>query len=316
MVADGSSISASNITSIPLIRTPQGWIAFSAIFMAKLGSCLTLTLQQTMAAAVNGQVVVIDEKHNALLAHISNKLFIALQEESDLIVELVQNCATGNGAEQFLYLQKKLAGHSVAKEIAGIYSIVQASIRGDCISDVKKMISDNLMLQEKFSDKMLAGLIVSKLPEEFENLRDIFVERDRLPSCAEIVAKLEQRAIIHPQVNEDAYKKMAFVISPNVLCFNCNKKGDHYTRDCKEPPAGCEYCGDKAYHKKEHCFVPNDKPLPAAWKQERKEEMEQKRKEYKEKMKVNIKGESHMAMSEPSLSQMRALIENGGNLSI
>ena len=48
MVADGLSNSTSNVTSIPLIRTPQGWIAFSAIFMAKLGSCLTLTLQQTV----------------------------------------------------------------------------------------------------------------------------------------------------------------------------------------------------------------------------------------------------------------------------
>jgi hypothetical protein len=314
MVADGSSISASNVTSIPLIRTPQGWIAFSAIFMAKLGSCLTLTLQQNMAAAVNGQVKIIDEKHKALLAHISDRLFIALQDNSDLIVELVQNCTIGNGAEQFIYLQKKMAGHSVAKEIAGIYSIVQASLKGDCIDDVKKMLSDNLLLQEKFSDKMLAGLIVSKLPDEFENLRDIFIERDCLPSCADIIAKLEQRAIIRPYEKEEAHdKRFSYMISPNVICFNCSKKGDHYTRDCKEPAAGCEYCGDKAFHKTEFCFVPNDKPLPVAWKPERKQEMEQKRKEYKEKMKASS-AKSNVATIEPSLTELRLLA--GGNLSM
>jgi DNA-directed RNA polymerase subunit RPC12/RpoP len=103
-------------------------------------------------------------------------------------------------------------------------------------------------------------------------------------------------------------------VSPNLVCFNCSKKGDHYTRDCKEPPVGCEYCGDKAFHKSEYCFVPNDKPLPVAWKPERKQEMELKRKQYKEKMKAAKSAEAIVAVTEPSLTQLRALAE--GNLSI
>ena len=59
------------------------------------------------------------------------------------------------------------------------------------------------------------------------------------------------------------------------------------------------------------CWVPNDKPLPQHWSDERKEQMERKRKDYKIK-KTDEKAAALFADKdkEPSLSQMRALISD------
>ena len=73
-------------TPIPLTRTPQGWIAFSTIFKAKLGS----PLRTTLLSAINDadcsglkSLPPVDEKQSALYQHISDRLIVALENEQD-----------------------------------------------------------------------------------------------------------------------------------------------------------------------------------------------------------------------------------------
>jgi hypothetical protein len=315
MAADGPMITQEleTTTAHRLTRTPDGWRAFSSIFLAKLGAPLRASLK---AGLESEHMLATDLKQQALFEHIHDKLMVALQHEGDLVAELALNFPDCNGVKEFFYLQQFFSGQTMAKDVSMIFNIVNQELKGDCVADVKRMISSNQQMSEKFSDKLLATLIISKLPSHCNTMRDILIERETVPTCSAIVQKLEQRAILHPSTDDPLIdtttNKFAFMISPHTVCYNCNSKGKHFTRDCDQPPAGCDYCGDKAYHKTEHCLVPNDKPLPSSWKPERKEAMEKKRKEYKE-MKATTSS-VNIATTEPSLAQLRALVE--GNISL
>jgi len=195
-----------------------------------------------------------------------------------------------------------------------IFGIVYENLHNDCIQGVKKMIGLNHQMSEKFSDKLLATLIISKLPDKCDTMRQILVERETVPTCNEIVQKLVQNAILASSVEVPSHRVSLTAIAPHQVCFNCDSKGKHFTRDCDKPAADCEHCGAGVSHMTKFCFVPNDKPLPPSWKPERKAAMEEKRKAFKEK-KAGAASSSHAMLSDPSLTQMRALLEGTDRMS-
>jgi hypothetical protein len=272
------------------------------IFKAKLGVNLQASLEH---AIQNEMCIPADAKQGALFAHIHNALVIALQDEQDLVQELVELPESGNGVMEFLHLQKMFSGQTVARDVMNINSIVNTSLHTDIVTQAKKMISTNGLMQHKFSQELMVTMILSKLPAEFATIRDIIVERNELPSCNILIQKIEQHLSMNPTIEAPL---RAFMTGGKPFhCHNCDKVNAHPVGKCNEPAVGCEYCGPQAWHMKKFCWVSNDKPLPHFWSDMRKEQMENKRKEYKEKL--ADKASSLFMTSEPSLSQMWKLVE-------
>jgi hypothetical protein len=302
----------SNQHAIQLLRTPQGWKTFRAIFLAKLGARLKACLQAAEEAADKGVVAPTTNRQKDDFALISDRLLVALQENSDLINYLCEQCDVDNGPECFLALQQKFAGNTVATDLVALTKIIQSSIgAADPINEARAIVSLNNTISSthRLSDNLLAAFIVCKLPDFALSLRSIFIERDALPSTNDLIDKLEQqhefRTATTPSdevVNISMFTKSKY----QGLCFNCDAKDEHATHDCPKPPAGCEHCGDTAKHLARYCFVPNDRPLPRKWSQERKAEMEARRKAYKIK---NNKLEAQVQYADTSLNIRRIFEE-------
>jgi hypothetical protein len=308
MAADLKDLTTTTASSaaITLTRTPQGWSAFSMIFKAKLGTVLQASLEY---AIEHKQLEPADTRQAALFQHIHNSLIIALQNECDLIADLAALPAPSNGVKEYLHLQKEFAEQTIAKDLTGIASIINTSLQQNTVEQVKQMLADNRMLQQQFPSQLMVSLILSKLPAEFATIRDIIVERDELPDCATLLNKLVQHQSL--SLNQPR-SRIAFLTGKPFHCHNCDKTDAHPPQQCNKPQAGCDYCGAQAWHMTKFCWVPNDKPLPHFWSDARKEQIEKKRKEYKEKQ-ADKKASAFMAQ-EPSLSQMRELIEGSSEM--
>ena len=74
---------------IKLTRTAKGWSAFEMLFKAHLGSQLSASLNM---AIVNKMMVATDARQAALFKHIFDRLVIALENETDLIESIAENC--------------------------------------------------------------------------------------------------------------------------------------------------------------------------------------------------------------------------------
>jgi hypothetical protein len=287
-MASDSDLS-NNQHAIPLLRNSQGWKTFRALFLAKLGAKLKAVLQDAEQAAVKGKVAPATIKQKDEFSTISDRLLVALQNHSDLVNFLCEDCDVDNGPECFLALQQKLAGNTVANDLIALTKIMQSSIGADDpVAEARAIVALNNSISSthKLSDNLLAAFIVCKLPAFASSLRSIFIERDALPSTVEVIDKLEQQHEFRMATTPSTeFDKLSFFTKGKYqgLCFNCDAKDEHATHDCPKPPAGCEYCGDTAKHLSRYCFVPNDRPLPRKWSQDRKAEMEARRKEFKAK---------------------------------
>ena len=102
-------------TAHRLTRTPDGWRAFSSVFMAKLGGPLRASLR---AGLETEHMEPIDEKQMALFEHVHDKLVIALQHEDDLVAELAMNFPDCNGVKEFFFLQQFFSGQTMAKDVS------------------------------------------------------------------------------------------------------------------------------------------------------------------------------------------------------
>jgi hypothetical protein len=307
MAADSKDLTMTTAltTAISLTRTPQGWAAFDMIFKARLGTLLQATLEH---AIKNNIVEPVDARQGALFQHIHNALIIALQNESDIIADLAALPAPGNGIKEYLHLQKEMAGQTVAKDLIGIAAIVNMQLHTNTVEQVKKMLAENRQLQHQFPPQLIVSLILSKLPERFATIRDIIVERDVLPDGNTLIHKLNQHDSI---AYEQPHSATTFITGKPFHCHNCDKVDAHPPKKCDQPQVGCDHCGAQAWHMTKFCWVPNDKPLPQYWNDERKEQMEKKRKDYKIK-KAEEKAAALYADKDKefSLSQMRALMMN------
>ena len=63
------------------------------------------------------------------------------------------------------------------------------------------------------------------------------------------------------------------------FCYNCDTIG-HSLSECAVPKVTCDECGDRG-HMTKHCYVRNDKPLPAGMDAAKKQRITDKRVAYK-----------------------------------
>ena len=130
---------------IKLTRTAKGWSAFEMLFKAHLGSQLSASLNMAM---VNKMMVATDARQAALFKHIFDRLVIALENETDLIESIAENCMADNGIEAFLHIKQLMVGQSTASSIMGIDKIITASIGSNTHVDASAIVSTNASLAD------------------------------------------------------------------------------------------------------------------------------------------------------------------------
>ena len=273
---------------IKLTRTAKGWAAFEMLFKAHMGTNLSASLN---LAIVRKVTAAIDTRQEALFKHIFDRLVIALENEPDLIESIAEQCEPDNGVRAFLHIKHLIIGQSTASSISGINGIINAKIGASADVDAAAIVSANNALADdvRLPDKVIATLILIKLPHEHTALRDIVIERDELPTSKALIEKLKQRNTFAPTTSETTgigpVTLAAMQDKSTRVCFNCGEKG-HFTQECSKPKTPCELCGSSG-HMKRFCFVQNDRFLPSNWSEERKADIAKKRADYKAKVSEN-----------------------------
>jgi hypothetical protein len=135
----------------------------------------------------------------------------------------------------------------------------------------------------KLDDAVLSIFLMYKLdPNTFGTLRDSVVINDSVPSVLSLRSKVQDVLTFHGAAHESvngAFTTAA--INPRMICFNCDKKGVHPTRECDQPAADCDLCGPAANHLPKHCLIKSNRPPPAYWSDDRKARLDKQRAAFK-----------------------------------
>ena len=252
----GLNSTLSNNGAIPLTRTPKGWIAFDAVFQARLGQNLEASLEYALENDITDPA---DAQQTSLFKHIYRRLIIGLANEPDLIATLAALFPSKNGVKAYIHLRDEFVGQTLPAEVKNVFSIVNTNLQTDTVSGVQNMLSTNLRLETPFPSKLLAALVLSKMPNSLATFRDIILEKDTMPTPQNLLLKLKQHAQMYPDAGHS--KPVSFQIGSrgnSMICFNCGAKDAHITRDCKLPRADCDECGKAAGHltrKMEWCKI-------------------------------------------------------------
>jgi hypothetical protein len=257
-------------------RTPTGWRIFNVKFRARLGAPLRATLDHAISTSA---VHTTEPRRIALYAHISDTLVSALDGHDDLLDRMINLGLIGNGPAMIMWIQNELAGGSVARDLATLTGIISAKIGADVVSDVRDIQRLVAQLSITLPDEFIAAIVLIKLPVNFAHTRDTAIEADTLPSVESVIAKLQQRVAFLQAEPPATALVMQGNPSMRYVCPNCN--GAHRGRDCRAPKSDCDWCGKKAGHLTEHCFITNDKALPSMFSPEHKTAIEAQRVKYK-----------------------------------
>ena len=277
---------ASGNGAIPLLRTPGGWEVWKALLNLRLTPAARKVIQDyknkepwDYQENEDTESVETDTKTQYQIIH--EAIFVALQNETDLLADMLQNCDANNGAQQFVWLEDELVGSSVSKSVGIVYKLVQFKIGNvSAVTDVKTMISDNKQLPTPFPDDLLVMLILGKLPEHYGTLKTVILERNRLPSPSDLVKKMTltvTNADIPVTLSEPKLVFSATGSSQHLTCFNCGVPG-HRGVECDKAKADCDICGAAAGHLPRFCLARNSKPYPEHWSAEKKAWMDNQRK--------------------------------------
>ena len=101
---------------IKLTRIAKGWAAFEMLFKAHLGTNLSASLN---LAIVHKLTTAVDVRQEALFKHIFDRLVIALENESELIESIAEQCELGNGVQALLHIKHLSVCASTTQEESG-----------------------------------------------------------------------------------------------------------------------------------------------------------------------------------------------------
>jgi hypothetical protein len=264
MAAAPSPVSLINhraMANIKVDLTPEGMQAFEILFPAALGPLLATTLRRSLQNACKAAG---SQEENALFNMIYDQLIICLSNEPKVLVTL-HSKARGHGPLAFQWLQERYNPNTQITHVKTLLDIfATASVETD--DEVEDIITKNTTLPTtpnlQLDDGVMAILIISKLSSvRFKPIKDNFIIGTNIPPIAELQAQI---AAINQYTGTG--NQMAFMASGQRhlrMCFNCDQKVYHSTKDCDKPKANCDTCGPAAGHLSKHCLVRSDKPIPS-----------------------------------------------------
>ena len=137
----------------------------------------------------------------------------------------------------------------------------------------------------QISETVLCALLLTKLPVELLHLRDRIVDTDVLPSMDDFLKRVKKAVHFCKPVPARQDVQSFVLTAPTtrrvLKCVNCNAI-NHTRKDCKEIDSDCDYCGKKAGHMTEHCFVGKTGALPDYLTNKRKGEIAEMRAKLKQ----------------------------------
>jgi hypothetical protein len=262
-----------------LVRTPRGWKAFDMVFKSKLGAPLRETLHQAIKNKVNNKVTSFDAKQLALFVHIRDRLIALLVNEQDIVAELAEHCDPDNGVDQYLYLQNKFIGATIAKTVTVFETIINTTFNGEIVDQCRRIVSDNNTMIERLPDVLLVTLIICKLPDNFHTMKTMLINGNTFPTPSELIDIIENNVAFEKSAMAAPFvRPSTFAISTRP-CINCNKIG-HAANKCPQPKATCSVCGNLG-HMAAHCLVSVDTPPPTWMTEAQKNNLIERRAIYK-----------------------------------
>ena len=266
-------------SSVKLDRTPDGWNCFQLVFYAAMSQPLRSLVQDHM---LKGQLKPNDADQTLAYDVVWNGLIQRLEAEPDLITMLAKECDSGNGIQALSILRSKFAGNTPAKSLAVVNQMFEAKLDTDTVKGAQRIVALNgqLATDERFPEKLLAALVLNKLPSSFSNLRDGAITGGAFPAVSSLLDQIEQLApfVVTPSVN--------LMHRGGILCFNCDQRG-HPVSECKQTKVDCDICGPKAGHLPHHCLAKNGKDMPVNFSAAQREKILRLRAEF-EKSKKSI----------------------------
>jgi hypothetical protein len=278
-----TNLSKSSLTKLTFDPTRAGIKVFKLKFRVAIGTTLAKDAQ------TNEDYDPTDTKELKAHGEIFDYLLSTMTDDV-LILEMITECGE-LGPKCLKFLDDKYDPASTATSLKTLLNIMKAPL-GDNISigiSAAVVSNANLPTGLQFPDKLLCALLLLKLPTQFNHLKSIIVERDELPTVAQLKIKVTSSVELFENSLGDrlgSEEKASFLTANNYTrkssCVNCDKDG-HKNFECTLPKASCTYCGVEAGHMSKHCFVPNDRPYPFNMSQEKKDKFTKLRAEYQAK---------------------------------
>ena len=262
-----------------LVRTPRGWKAFDMVFKSKLGAPLRETLDQALQNKVNNKVTSFNAKHLALFAHIRDRLIALLVNEQDIVAELAEHCDPDNGVDQYLYLQNKFIGATIAKTVTVFESIINTTFNGDIVDQCRRIVSDNNTMIERLPDVLLVTLIICKLPDNFHTMKTMLINGNAFPTPSELIDIIENNVAFEKSAMAAPFVRPSTFTIATRSCINCGTPG-HIANKCPQPKATCSDCGGLG-HIAAYCLVAKDTPPPIWMTEAQKKNLLERREAYK-----------------------------------
>ena len=177
------------------------------------------------------------------------------------------------------YLESTYNSTSLAAAINNLGAVVRETIVGpDQIAGVAAR--NKRFARLALAEDVLVALILLKLPDRYSTIKTMIIQSDTLPTIKELIDKLQTEAdFFGASGGHSAFSGIGQQPGRRMFCFNCDEQG-HNSYNCTKAKAACEEC-DGNGHLSKHCFVRNDKPLPAGMSAEKKQLITEKRAAYK-----------------------------------
>ena len=282
-----TSLNLSALSKLKLTTTPQGMRAFFIKFPAALGPLLAATLRKTLNRSTLNPF---DSREASLFSLINDALVGCVQDDDDVIA-MSTACGT-NGPMALVWLQRTYDPTSTASALVTLIDMFTTSLGDDTRKGLDMKIAQNHSLHKdlQLPEPVLVVRMLCMLPPDLNNLRDLIVERDAIPTPTELCEKVQNQGAVagaSSMTGKSRHGALASAFSfaaetRNKFCFNCDTTG-HHRSTCTKPIATCSVCGVLAGHPDKHCLVQSDKPIPAGISSERRAKIESARKAYKTK---------------------------------
>ena len=258
-----------------LKRTPEGWSVFELVCLSHMNSALRSFIQDQF---IKGQLKPSTADEIEAYDLVYNGMIERLADHPDLIALIADKCDSGNGVQAIAVLRSKFAGNSPAKSLTIVAEVVNKDLGVDTLAGAKRMIELNKQLpaDEQFTPKLLAFLVLQKLPSSFSTMRDSAITTKTTPSLDSLIDAIEQ---LTPFVAGGLSANAVTRFPSRTICFNCGVTG-HASMDCQRERVDCDACGPKAGHLAQFCLVKNGKDMPLSFTDAQRARIMQKRAEY------------------------------------